>query len=87
MPYIVQPKRDVLDEQPLSTLGAACTDLGDLTYTFYKIAADYTRHGGGSPSYEERSMIMAALENTKLEFHRRFLVDYENRKALENGDV
>ena len=38
-------------------------------------------------SYKEINALVGALECAKMEMYRRVAVQYEERKALENGDV
>lgn len=79
MPYKKPRRKAELDA------GKAPVDTGDLTYLFFKLAVRYiTLHG---VSYEVLASVVAALENTKLEFYRRHVAPYEDEKIRENGDV
>ena len=58
---------------------------GPLCYAISKQVADYRlRQGDSFATFAE---ILAALEATKLEFYRRVIAPYEDKKCVENGDV
>lgn len=78
MPYVEQSLRGGL--RPTSEYLA--TNAGELTYQFYALAVGY-----GASRYAEFAEVVAALEAAKLEFYRRHVAPYEDRKMLENGDV
>jgi len=45
---------------------------------------DYYNQG---PSYQTINDIIGALEGAKMEFYRRVVVPYEDKKIKDNGDV
>ncbi len=58
---------------------------GELNYLLTMLGNLYLeRHG---LSYNTGSDVIKAFECAKLEFYRRVMVPYEDRKAVENGDV
>lgn len=80
MPYIDPEFREAI------TMGDRSPgNVGELTYLLTDICLSYAYPRGGS--FAVYSEIVAALECAKLEFYRRVLSAYENRKMEENGDV
>jgi len=79
MPYINQATRDVI-QPPADVVGA-----GQLNYAFTKQALRYLYLEG--ESYQTYNDIIGALESCKLEFYRRAVAPYEDKKIQENGDV
>lgn len=77
MPYITEEDRDTVSKHGPS-------NVGELTYVFYRIAVNYLPDDARYADYAE---VMAALENTKQEFYRRMVVPYEDVKIIQNGDV
>lgn len=80
MPYVMQDVRDILahpDNRPSST--------GELTYVFYREALRYL--GTCGVGFATMSEIVAAFECAKLEFYRRHVAPYEDKKIAGNGDV
>ncbi|MBU0792125.1 MAG: hypothetical protein KKC55_16885 [Gammaproteobacteria bacterium] len=41
----------------------------------------------GEGNFETRSNALKVLESAKLEYYRRVMVPYEDKKIIENGDV
>lgn len=80
MPYIKQELRLDLDME-----FAQPNTVGELTYKLYDQALDYLFNH--NESYQTYAEIVAAFENAKLEFYRRKVAPYEDRKIAENGDV
>lgn len=77
MPYIRSEARAVAWIRPEGA--------GPLCYAISKMVQDYRiRMGDSFVTYAD---ILAALEATKLEFYRRVIAPYEDRKCQENGDV
>jgi hypothetical protein len=78
MPYIKQDRR--------IPLTMACPlNAGELNYAFTKMILAYIKQQG--PSYQHINDVIGALEGAKMEFYRRYVAEYENKKADENGDV
>jgi hypothetical protein len=78
MPYIKQPIREVLANEPTAM------NAGELNYLFTTLINRYLSSG---LSYQRINDIMGALEGAKLEMYRRVAVPYEEIKLQENGDV
>ena len=78
MPYIPQDQRDALLD------GNLASTPGELTFQLYYLIRGYVSPEGG---FTEMAEVLAALEAAKLEFYRRVLGPYEDRKREENGDV
>lgn len=77
MPYIKSELR--------SRAWVAPEGAGPLCYALSKQVNDYRLRLGDS--FATFADILAALEATKLEFYRRVVAPYEDRKCQENGDV
>jgi len=84
MPYIKQDKRTQLDPY-LAELAAKVTTEGELNYCIYKISCLLIERLG--ESYGNYSMCSSAMEHAKLEWYRRRVAPYEDRKIEENGDI
>jgi hypothetical protein len=87
MPYIHPDSRPMLS----ITLGdyERASDPGGLNYQFTQLCNEYIKYNGnkGEPSYRLLNDIVGALEACKLEFYRRAVAPYEDKKIIENGDV
>lgn len=79
MPYIDKNSRIDLDQ----SLDPAYP--GELNYCITQILLRYLARCGRS--YAIYNDILGALEGAKIEFYRREMLPYENRKRDENGDV
>lgn len=73
MPYVIKRRRGVDPET-----------VGELTY---QLTADCLNFVAGSAAFGKYAEVVAALECAKLEFYRRVMAAYEDRKCEENGDV
>lgn len=80
MPYIDEGRRYEID----SGYGAPST-AGELNYYLTMTLLRYV--GEKKLSYQTINDIIGALEGAKLEFYRRIVVPYEDKKKEENGDV
>lgn len=84
MPYIKQTRRI-----ELGTLRDGVFEIpqtaGELNYLFTQMALAYisTWH----TDYQKINDVLGALEGAKLEFYRRIVVPYEQKKIEENGDI
>lgn len=79
MPYINKDRRKELAE---------CNDgetAGELNYLLTTVIHHYILDNG--LTYQIINDVIGALEGAKLEFYRRIVVPYEDRKIIENGDV
>ena len=78
MPYVKEDRRNIwLRKLP--------TTAGDLNYDITCLLLEYVEeHGLG---YETLNTVGGALNYANLEFYRRVVAPYEDRKREENGDV
>ncbi|MEK6264072.1 MAG: hypothetical protein N2B06_04790 [Clostridium sp.] len=82
MPYIKQERREYFNEfnNDFNTLNE-----GELNYELTRLILKFEELNG--TSYRSYNSIMGALEGCKLEFYRRRVQVYEDKKIEENGDV
>lgn len=79
MPYISSKQKEALEA------GASITGPGELNYLLSKTLKRYWKN---SPqNYQAINDIVGAVEGAKLEFVRRIVNPYEDKKIQENGDV
>lgn len=81
MPYIKQPDRVYLDG-PINQLNPK--NAGEFNYILSKLMLKYI---GKDISYQKCNDVIGALECSKMEIYRRFVVPYEEIKIKENGDI
>jgi hypothetical protein len=79
MPYIKQQDRIKIEQ------GCSIQSCGELNFNFSIIIKEYLNNKG--MSYQTINDIIGALEGAKLEFNRRIVIPYEDKKIIENGDV
>ncbi len=79
MPYLNQAERASLDDGRKALKG------GDLNYQFSKLVNDFLAMKG--LSYSAINEAVGALECAKLELYARVARPYEDKKALQNGEV
>jgi len=84
MPYITQGKRNRIDPY-LEQINEIIYEKGELTYCLYKLCSLYLKTR--RISYETLSTTMSCLEDAKLEWHRKRMIPYEDKKIRENGDI
>ena len=78
MPYISEQNREDLKRRyPITP--------GELNYYLTLLLKEYIKNKG--LSYQTINDIVGALEGAKLEFYRRVVAPYEDKKIQENGDV
>lgn len=85
MPYLKQNDRDRLDPL-INNLASAISKenrAGDINYIINQLLLKNTGEG----HYKDFNELIGALESAKLEFYRRKIAPYENKKAKENGDL
>ena len=80
MPYIKKHRREDID-----TLADGPNTPGELNYAITKLIHLYLEDHG--LCYENINDILGALEGCKLEFYRRIVSRYEDKKIHDNGDV
>ena len=81
MPYITQEQRANLQKYVRPYLA----DVGELNYFITQLLLDYIRNN--KISYQKCNDIIGVLECCKQEFYRRKIIEYENTKMKDNGDV
>lgn len=84
MPYIKPERRKVFDEY-LEACAKEIENGGELNYCIYKLSTLLIERIG--ESYEKLSMCSGAMEHAKLEWYRKRLSPYEDKKIAENGDI
>lgn len=84
MPYITADRREVFDEA-LDKLAVQVQNEGELNYCIYKLSRRIIDRIG--ESYSNLSMCSSAMEHAKLEWYRKQLAPYEDKKIKENGDI
>ena len=88
MPYIPKTDRDkfrmVLDAVNVAIEKHGISN-GELNYLMTRLALAYIYQHG--TSYNTLSDVIKAFECAKLEFYRRHVVPYEDKKIIQNGDV
>lgn len=57
---------------------------GDLNFILTKLCLEFM---GKELTYERYNTVIGALESCKLEFYRRAVSPYEDKKIKDNGDV
>lgn len=83
MPYINKEDRKKFDDAIEDVLPAV--NPGELNYLITKLCHIYIDFNG--LSYQRINDVMGALEGAKLEFYRRLVATYEDKKIKENGDL
>lgn len=84
MPYIYDEARQDLEfkREP--------ENVGELTYVIQRSIAHYLlakRADGADLHYADFAEVLGALEGARVDFERRVLAPYEERKLAEHGDV
>ena len=90
MPYIGKEQRAVINKFLdglivilVNRTNSGKINSGEVVYTIYKILKEI--YGGGN--FERRSNALRVLEAAKLEYYRKVIVEYEEKKLQEHGDV
>lgn len=83
MPYVPEPVRGLLDNEPVD--GVDPHGPGQLNYVLTRICLNYVLRRG--QEYQSYNDVLGALEGAKQEFYRRGVAPYEDRKRAENGDL
>lgn len=80
MPYINGDARLRLKNEDIPQ------DAGELNYMITKLIDGYLKRKG-TIRYTYLNEIIGVLECAKLEYYRRIVAYYEDKKIVENGDV
>ena len=90
MPYIPRENKlaymDALAEIQDAFASAEAGD-GDLNYVLTQVAVAWLMYHNPPYGYTMRSRVLAAFEGAKMEYYRRVMAPYEDRKREDNGDV
>jgi len=84
MPYIKRERRSLFDSH-LEACASQILNEGDFNYCIYKMASLLIEGIGGN--YQNLSMCSSAMEHAKLEWYRKRVAPYEEKKIAENGDI
>ncbi len=84
MPYIKKQMRPGFDPH-LKSIGPHTIDPGDLNYCITVLVHEYLKAHG--VSYTVMNDCIGVLDSAKMEFYRRIVVPYEDKKIKENGDI
>lgn len=84
MPYIKPERRKTFDSH-LEACALNIENEGELNYCIYKLSTLLIERIG--ESYQKLSMCSSAMEHAKMEWYRKKLVPYEEKKIEENGDI
>lgn len=82
MPYI-KNNRQFLDTH-LNPITEYITTPGELCYCVFKLMKNLAEN---DKCFSNMAMIISEIECAKLEFYRRIVAPYEDKKIEENGDV
>ena len=83
MPYIKQEDRSKFTDMFCNI--PEINTAGELNYTLTMICNDYMDDNG--KCYQTLNDIIGALESCKLEFYRKQVAPYEEKKIAENVDL
>jgi hypothetical protein len=81
MPYIESSRRSRLYPEGI---GESAVGPGELNYLLTVIINEYLPM---DPKYHHYNEVIGVLESCKLEFYRRAVAQYEDKKIKENGDM
>lgn len=95
MPYISKKDRKIYDDlivklaQKIAKKNIDnCTLFcGDWNYTITKLIKETLKAGNIGLGYGDWNEVIGMLECCKLEFYRKGVAPYENKKIMENGEV
>lgn len=85
MPYITQGKRAQTDTEidaliaKLQKMG-----LGDAVYAVYRLL---TKLYGNKDSFTVKAQALSVLQAVELEYYRKVIAPYEDKKIQENGEI
>ena len=82
MPYIKREQREELSDPHANQFPR---NAGELNFAFSAFADKYIE--GRGLNYQNINDVIGALEGAKMEFYRRVVAPYEDKKAIENGEV
>lgn len=80
MPYITQERRAAVASSEMEVQTP-----GELNFLLTSVCFDYWNNK--PENYQTYNDILGALEACKMEWYRRMVVPYEDKKIAQNGDV
>lgn len=83
MPYIKEERRTLFANLVWRIINNI-SQPGDLCYCVYKMMKGLSDN---DPNFKNMSSLIAEIESAKLEFYRKVVAPYEDKKIEENGDV
>jgi len=86
MPYIKVEERDRLNQLVQDMSRVKIDSEGTLNFLITQLCQAYVRQHPPF-GYKVANAVIGALECAKLEYYRRVVSNYEDRKIVENGDV
>lgn len=84
MPYVDKMLREKLDP-PIQDLSNQIFSIGSLNYSITKLCLNFLKKS--IINYASLNEIIGVLDCAKLEFYRRAVSAYEDKKIAENGDI
>ena len=84
MPYITQADRERMASD-INSLSHSISTVGELNYDVTQLCRRFLINSQGK--YADYNAIVGTLECAKLEFYRRAVAAYEDKKIAEQGDV
>lgn len=86
MPYVKKEQRKYIYDSDMNTINMGFIEDGGCLQ--YAIAVMVKELLATYPdNYGSREMIMGALAGAQMEFYRRHVAPYEDKKIEENGDI
>ena len=87
MPYIKQEEREKYETVIKILVRLLKEDKENLAGNLNYVVTSIIKRLSKDLRYKKANEIIGALECIKLEYYRRVLAPYEDKKILENGDV
>ncbi len=87
MPYITQADRDYYNDLVNKLIDLIEVNGGESGHLNYVISRLVLAAFGWRANYVQANMVVGVLEAAKLEFYRRTVAPYEDKKIEENGDL
>lgn len=85
MPYISKEDRKELNSLTELIEKTQIKTPGELNYLVTILCQNFLKQNG--ENYSNHNSIVGVLDCAKLEWYRRRISEYEDKKILENGDV
>tara|TARA_Y100000114_G_scaffold25670_1_gene21329 strand:+ start:1559 stop:1831 length:273 start_codon:yes stop_codon:yes gene_type:complete len=85
MPYIPKSEKDKVDQRLPALHLLELENAGQLNYAIHQLISQYISHN--NDEYQTYNDIIGALDCVKMEFYRRVISPYEDKKILQNKDV